>query len=124
MDAGNLRMPDFEDNKWYVWGRFLSMFSNQATDKFGKFTGCFLSAKNMEQVQVFRDASCNEYTRQQYYVFKDVYGHLKLHPEIDPKTTNKEEKEKAKLTYNLMNPFDISNKSACRFNEKEIKEKK
>jgi hypothetical protein len=49
---------------------------------------------------------------------------LKLHPEIDPKTTNKEEKEKAKLTYNLMNPFDISNKSACRFNEKEIKEKK
>jgi hypothetical protein len=49
---------------------------------------------------------------------------LKLHPEIDPKTTNKEEKEKAKLTYNSMNPFDISNKSANRFKEKEIKEKK
>ena len=96
------------------------MFSNQATDKFGKFTGCFLSATNMEQVQVFREASCNEYTRQQYYVFKDVYGKLKLHPEIDQNTIDKNDKEKAKLTYNSLNPFDISNKSANRFKEKEI----
>jgi hypothetical protein len=45
---------------------------------------------------------------------------LKLHPEIDPNTIDKNDKEKAKLTYNSLNPFDISNKSANRFKEKEI----
>lgn len=76
----------------------------------------------MDQVQVFRNASCQEYTRQQYYIFKDVYGYLSLHTDIDPK--NPKDKERAKETYNSLNPFDINKNNFNRFNSYEIVLKK
>ena len=65
--------PDFKDNVWYAWARFLDQFRKEATDPLGKFGGCFLSPANKQHVLTFRSLANDEYTRAQYILFKSVY---------------------------------------------------
>jgi hypothetical protein len=92
----------------------MDQFRKEATDPLGKFGGCFLSPANKEHVLTFRNIAYDEYTKEQYNLFKKMYT---------PYTSDKNSKTSNDISLNLNNPFDTKNKQffACSMiiNEKE-----